>query len=120
MVSDISRRISDYKQGGDRIMDKFKAEQIMKSELTYQNDDLVYRVNETAGMRSYSIGDFQKYDTNFIREYYPTYYPAYFNIQKSTLEQAFKVVSKLVAKGHFKNLTVAKFMELVNLVSETL
>lgn len=101
-------------------MDKFKAEQIMRSEVAYQNDDLVFRVDEASGMKNYSIGDFQQYDNTFIREYYPTYYPAYFNVQKSTLEQAFKVISKLVAKGHFKNLTVGKFMELVNLVSETL
>lgn len=58
------------------------------------------------------------YERTIIREYYPTYWPTT-TIQKSKLEQAFKIVTKLMEKKIIKgDLTVKKFVTLVNDVSE--
>lgn len=66
------------------------------------------------------VGDWwwPDYEKTIIREYYPTYWPTV-TIQKSKLEQAFKIVTKLMEKKIIKDdLTVKKFVTLVNEVSE--
>lgn len=52
--------------------------------------------------------------------YYPVYYPSYqFIRQDSKIEQAFKIVGKLIEKDFIeKELTVKQFMKIVNEIAE--
>ena len=51
--------------------------------------------------------------------YWHSWYPAH-TIEKSKVEQGFKIVGKLMEKGIVKNLTVKKFIVLVNEIAEIL
>ena len=52
--------------------------------------------------------------------YYPTWYPSYHYVtEKSKIEQAFKIIGKLMDKDIIeKDLTVKQFMKLVNEIAE--
>jgi hypothetical protein len=52
--------------------------------------------------------------------YYPQWYPSYHYVsEKSKIEQAFKIVGKLLEKDLIeKELTVKQFMKLVNEIAE--
>lgn len=50
--------------------------------------------------------------------YYPIYYPQY--PLKSNVEQAFKIVSKLMERGIIGDIKVKEFTELVNEISNIL
>ena len=72
-----------------------------------------------------SLGSLQSnqaclYDNYY--HYYPTWYPTYHYCQeKSKVEQAFKIVGKLLEKDLIeKELTVKQFMKLVNEIAEIL
>lgn len=53
--------------------------------------------------------------------YYPTWYPTYHICEKSKIEQAFKIIGKLMeGKIIEKDLTVKQFMKLVNDIAEVL
>jgi len=61
----------------------------------------------------------QCYDT--FHYYYPQWYPSYHYCEKSKIEQAFKIVGKLLEKDIIeKELTVKQFMKLVNEIAEVL
>jgi hypothetical protein len=52
--------------------------------------------------------------------YYPYYGSCYPVYEKSKVEQAFKIVSKLMEKKIIKSMTLKKFIDTVNAVSEIL
>ena len=55
--------------------------------------------------------------------YRPTYYPATLTttvVRESKTDTAFKVVEKLMEKGHIKELSVKEFMALVKEIAATL
>lgn len=56
------------------------------------------------------------WDTHY--HYYTTYLPSMHISEKSKVEQAFKIVSKLLEKKIIKTLTVKQFIELTNDISE--
>ncbi len=82
--------------------------------------------NVTVGTNNYSGwgGWWPDYERTIIKEYYPTYWPSYITntvtvTAPSKLEQAFKIVSKLIEKRIItKKLKVKDFVELVNQVSD--
>jgi hypothetical protein len=61
-----------------------------------------------------------QYDSFY--NYYPTYYPSYHYVEsRSKIEQAFKVVGKLLERKLIeKELTVKEFMKIVNDIAEVL
>ncbi len=96
----------------------------MKAEVNFDSSNNQLAISESKQELSamgldYHIGDFDYYHDHYIREFYPVYYPNYI-VQRSTMEQAFKVMAKLIEKGYFKNITVQKFMTLINEISSVL
>ena len=69
-------------------------------------------------------GWWPEYEKTVIKEYYPAYWPNYVTTtipSPSKLEQAFKIVSKLIEKKIItKKLEVKDFVELVNQVSDVI
>lgn len=74
--------------------------------------------NLTSGSASITTyGDFFGLCDPYIHTWYPYYYPIYHSEPNKT-EAAFKIVSKLMEKGLVKNITLKKFIELVNEISK--
>ncbi len=60
------------------------------------------------------------YDWSYWYPSYPTYHTTIFKTESSAFEKAFKIVSKLMEKGHVKELTVKEFTQLVEEVADEL
>lgn len=69
---------------------------------------------------SLMAGNYALCTYEYFYHYYPQWYPSYTYIpEKSKIEQAFKIVGKLLEKDLIeKELTVKQFMKLVNEVAE--
>jgi hypothetical protein len=70
-----------------------------------------------------SIGDFNTLAVNTL-EYHPWGWPSYVSnrtvYRESKFDVAFKIVEKLMDKGHIKELTVKEFTKLVKEIADTL
>jgi len=53
----------------------------------------------------------------YVERWYPVYY-TYWTREPSKVEQAFKIVQKLMEKKIIKRLTLKKFIELVNEIAQ--
>jgi len=68
-----------------------------------------------------SIGDTTTdINTAWFYQSYPYYYPMCYEQKKSTIEQAFKIVSKLMEKKIIEKMSLKQFIETVNSVAEIL
>ena len=84
--------------------------------MSYQNGNLMAGGTSVYGQASTAC--INTYD--YFYHYYPQWYPSYqyVNVQ-SKIEQAFKIVGKLLEKDLIeKELTVKQFMKLVNEIAE--
>jgi len=72
----------------------------------------------TSGLTQVNSACINTYDCFY--HYYPQWYPSYHYVQeRSKVEQAFKIVGKLLEKDLIeKELTVKQFMKLVNEIAE--
>ena len=59
-------------------------------------------------------------DPQFWYQWYPQYYPMYYEMPKSKIEQAFKIVSKLMEKKIIDKMSLKQFIDIVNSVAEIL
>lgn len=79
--------------------------------------------NETLSCHSGYVGDFPPtHNVDYFYHYYPIWYPSISYItEKSKIEQAFKIVGKLLeSKIITKDLTIKEFMKLINDVAEVI
>ena len=84
--------------------------------VSYSNGQLT--VGNAGDYTNYHYPDY--WDT-WHNHYYPIYYPSYHICEKSKVEQAFKIVGKLLENKIIeKELTVKEFMKLVNDIGELL
>jgi hypothetical protein len=89
--------------------------------MSYSNGNLmaggssVYGQSNTAALNNYGTNTY-----DCFAYYYPQWYPSYHYVQeRSKVEQAFKIVGKLLEKDLIeKELTVKQFMKLVNEIAE--
>jgi hypothetical protein len=88
-----------------------------KELMSYSNGNLS-AVDTYAGSVN-ALGNVTNYCDTFYH-YYPQWYPSYHCChEKSKVEQAFKIVGKLLEKDLIeKELTVKQFMKLVNEIAE--
>jgi hypothetical protein len=57
--------------------------------------------------------------TDYYYHYYPTWYPTYHICEKSKVEQAFKILGKILEQKIIeRELTVKEFMKMVNDIAE--
>lgn len=87
---------------------------------TFANTDLVNYHTAQDGTGGYQVGNcwiepsyWDKWWNNEIHHWYPTYHV----VEKNQVEQAFKIIGKLIEKKIVKDLTVKQFIELVNEIS---
>jgi hypothetical protein len=75
-----------------------------------------------AGGNQVGIGQESNLCCDYFYHYYPYWYPSYHYVeQKSKIEQAFKIVGKLIEKNLIdKELTVKQFMKIVNEIAEVI
>ena len=91
----------------------------MNKNNNYSNDNLNYSVsyNGTTGDTTWTVGNVYDYYQTW---WWPTYYPTIQYVE-SKVDKAFKIVTKLIEKKLLtKELTVGKFIELVNEISTVL
>lgn len=69
-----------------------------------------------AGDTYLNLPDYWGYHTY----YYPTWFPSLQISEKSKIEQSFKIIQKLMEKKIIEELTVKKFIELVNEIASIL
>jgi hypothetical protein len=86
--------------------------------MTYSNGNLC--ASNTAGTGNAYLGQATNLCYDNFYHYYPQWYPSYHYVQeRSKVEQAFKIVGKLLEKDLIeKELTVKQFMKLVNEIAE--
>lgn len=88
----------------------------------YSNDNLSYSVsygdmNSAGGTGTMTVGNVYDYYRDY---WYPIYYPTIQYVE-SKVDKAFKIVKKLIDMKILKDeLTVGKFIELVNEISKDL
>jgi len=82
----------------------------MTEQMLTMNDTITY--NNTTGNLATNCGC---WDYSYFWTYYPSSYPVYV---VSKTEQAFKIVGILMKNKVIKELTVAKFIELVNEIAK--
>lgn len=90
--------------------------------MNYNGTELVsYSDNQLTVGNTGDYWDYNHYWDTFHYPYYPTWYPTYHICEKSKVEQAFKIVGKLLENKIIeKELTVKEFMKLVNDIGELL
>ncbi|MFA5036685.1 MAG: hypothetical protein WC479_05865 [Candidatus Izemoplasmatales bacterium] len=81
--------------------------------VSYETNGLVYK-----NMAGTTTGCYATYtDNQWFWSSYPYYYPVQI---KSSIEQSFKIVSKLMEKKVIPRMTLKQFIETVNAVAEIL
>lgn len=71
-----------------------------------------------AGSNTLNMNNAVFYD-NYYQPYYHTWYPTYHVCEKSKVEQAFKILGKLLEQKIIeRELTVKEFMKMVNDIAE--
>lgn len=86
---------------------------------TYTGQELVSWNSGALSAGNTSITSYGDYWDYWHYHYYPIYYPTYHICEKSKVEQAFKIVGKLLEmKLIKKDLTLKEFIKLVNDVAE--
>ena len=84
--------------------------------ISYNASNQSFNLQGTDNILS-GFNSYLDYCQPYIERYYPVYYPIYHNEPNRT-EGAFKIVSKLMEKGLVKNVTLKKFIELVNEIAK--
>ena len=78
---------------------------------------LFYTCNQSTSNTLMDTTDYWGYHHN----YYPNWYPSYHICERSKVEQAFKVVGKLLENKVIKgDMNVSRFIKLVNDIAEVL
>ena len=85
------------------------------------NGNEMVSYNSSTG--SFKVGDTTDGDSGFYWHdlhypYYNYYYPNYSICEKSKVEQAFKIVNKLMENKIIDKITLKKFIKLVNDIAE--
>ena len=89
----------------------FTTTENLNSTVTYANGNLSLGNSGTGFYETFHYPDYF--------DYHYHYYPIV-SCEKSKIEQSFKIVSKLLEKKIIKELTIGKFIELVNDISNIL
>jgi len=86
--------------------------------MSFANGNLTAGNSQSYGTNTAAVNTLGSYDCFY--HYYPQWYPSYHYVsERSKIEQAFKIVGKLLEKDLIeKELTVKQFMKLVNEIAE--
>lgn len=87
----------------------------MTTGMALNGNELVSFANNQLACGDYQLTGAYNYWHDYHYHYWPIYYPSYHICERSKVEQAFKIVGKLLEnKTIEKDLTVKEFMKLVN------